>query len=142
MPSSKSTVFFLAALAVVGPVAMSQPANALQAMGPPPVRRAEHIQLAHRMTRKRAASPRVVPVRRQDPLESGGAETSPGASGSNILDPPLLTGSTATSRTPEPNPPSPLPTTTTTQQPQQPQRPTVRIVFSTPKLPLNPQSLT
>jgi hypothetical protein len=65
MPSSKSTVFFLAALAVLGPVAMTQPANALQGMGPPPVRRAEHIEVAHRMTKKRATKPRLVPIRRQ-----------------------------------------------------------------------------
>jgi hypothetical protein len=121
MPSSKSTILFLAALAVVGPVAMSQPANALQAMGPPPVRRAEHIQLAHKMIKKRSAFPRVVPIRRQDTPEvppGPAATTSLPPSGINTPDPVSSDTSVATSRTPDP---TTRPTTTT--QP----RPTVRI---------------
>lgn len=125
MPSSKSTIFFLAALAVVGPVAMSQPANALQAMGPPPVRRAEHIHLAHKMTRKRSPSPRVVPIRRQDTPQSGPAATSPDPSGGGVLDPVLTESTVASSRTPDPNS---RPSTTTQSQPP---RQTVRVYFCT-----------
>ena len=134
MPSSKSTIFFLAALAVVGPVAMTQPANALQAMGPPPVRRAEHIQLAHKMVRKRSPTPRVVPIRRQGqentPEPGDGAATEPTPSPSGIdLFPSSPKPSNTVSTTPAAN--SPPPTTTP--------RVTVRISNSciAPQLPLN-----